>query len=159
MPDGSFALCLERMSTPDQNILRLSRNTQNCYVCGPQNLSGLHITFTRDGEKGARGEYAALREHCGWPGILHGGIIFALMDEALAYALYYQGSFGVTAKAESRFREPIREGTKVIIRAWVVGERRKVVTAHAEIRLAEDGNRLLAETQATMFLQEAEPTS
>ena len=98
----------------------------------------------------------ALREHCGWPGLLHGGISFALMDEALAYAIYFQGLFGVTAKAETRFREPIPEGSQVIIRAWVVEQRRKLVIAKAEIRLNDAGGKLLAETDATMFLQEAE---
>lgn len=136
--------------------MRLSRNTENCYVCGPQNPAGLHIPFARDGEQGARGEYTATREHCGWPGILHGGISFALMDEALAYAIYFQGLFGVTAKAETRFREPIPEGSKVLIRAWVVEQRRKLVTAKAEIRMNDEAGKLLAETDATMFLQEAE---
>jgi acyl-coenzyme A thioesterase PaaI-like protein len=78
------------------------------------------------------------------------------MDEALAYAIYYQGLFGVTAKAETRFREPIPEGAKVLIRAWVVEQRRKLVTAKAEIRLNDEQGKLLAETDATMFLQEAE---
>ena len=144
------------MTNPEQKTLRLSRNTQNCYVCGPQNPAGLHIAFARDGEKGARGEYVALREHCGWPGILHGGISFALMDEALAYALYFQGLFGVTAKAESRFREPIPEGAKIVIRAWVVEQKRKLVIAKADVRLNDGSNKLLAETDATMFLQESE---
>jgi acyl-coenzyme A thioesterase PaaI-like protein len=140
----------------NRSSLRLSRNTQNCYVCGPLNPTGLHIAFQRDGEQGARGEYTAVREHCGWPGILHGGISFALMDEALAYAIYFQGLFGVTAKAETRFREPIPEGSRVVIRAWVVERRRKLVTAKAEIRLVGGDGRLLAETDATMFLQPAE---
>ena len=144
------------MSTDPKSALRLSRNTQNCYVCGPQNASGLHIPFTRDGERGARGEYTARREHCGWPGILHGGISFALMDEALAYAIYFQGLFGVTARAETRFRELIQEGSRILIRAWVVEQRRKLVSAKAELRLNDEQGRLLAETDATMFLQEAE---
>ncbi|MSO21642.1 MAG: PaaI family thioesterase [Acidobacteria bacterium] len=144
------------MSSDDKTTIRLSRNTQHCYVCGPQNQAGLHVLFTRDGERGARGEYVAQPEHCGWPGMLHGGITFALMDEALAYALYFQGMFGVTAKAETRFREPIPAGAKVIIRAWVVAQRRRLVTAHAEIHLDDVTKTVLAETEATMFLQEAE---
>ncbi len=144
------------MSTKENSPLRLSRNTENCYVCGPQNKTGLHVPFTRDGERGARGEYVAQPEHCGWPGMVHGGIVFALMDEALAYALYFQGMFGVTAKAETRFRQPIPAGAKVIIRAWVVEQRRRLITAHAEIRLDDDTKTVLAKTEATMFLQEAE---
>lgn len=137
----------------------LSRNTQHCFVCGPLNPAGLHIPFARDGESGARGEYVVLAEHCGWPGILHGGIVFALMDEALAYALYYQGLFGVTARADTRFREPIRQGSQVVVRSWVVERRRRIILAKAEIRLGGESASLLAETNATMFLQEAAPPS
>lgn len=147
------------MPEENKSAMRLSRNTQNCYVCGLLNPAGLHIPFVRDGEQGARGEYTAVAEHCGWPGILHGGISFALMDEALAYAIYFQGMFGVTAKAETRFREPIPQGSHVVIRAWVVEQRRKLVTAKAEIRLNDGSAKLLAETDATMFLQEAEQPS
>ena len=82
--------------------LDLQRDTSACYVCGPKNSVGLHVPFTRDGERGARGEYVARAEHCGWPGMLHGGVTFALMDEALAYALYFQQLCGVTARAEMR---------------------------------------------------------
>jgi uncharacterized protein (TIGR00369 family) len=145
------------MSTVDENLLRLSRNTLNCYVCGPQNPAGLHVAYERDGENGARGVYVALREHCGWPGILHGGISFALMDEALAYALYFHDMFGVTAKAESRFREPIREGDSLVIGAWVIEQKRKLVIAKAEIRLNDESQRLMAETDAIMSVQQAEP--
>jgi len=33
--------------------------------------------------------YIARAEHGGWDGILHGGVMFALMDEALGWAHYY----------------------------------------------------------------------
>ena len=144
------------MSDDTRLAMRLSRNTQHCYVCGPENKAGLHVPFVREGDTAARGEYVARAEHCGWPGLLHGGVAFALMDEALAYALYFQGLFGVTAKAETRFREPIRDGVRLIIRAWIVSQRRRVVTARAEIRLDNEKQSMVAETDATMFLQNAE---
>lgn len=144
------------MSDDTRLAMRLSRNTQHCYVCGPQNQAGLHVPFVREGDNAARGEYVARAEHGGWQGLLHGGVAFALMDEALAYALYFQGLVGVTAKAETRFREPIRDGARLIIRAWIVSQRRRVVHARAEIHLDNEKNPLAAETDATMFLQDAE---
>jgi len=139
--------------------LLLNRETKNCYVCGPENLHGLHITYFADGERGTRAEYVARAEHCGWPGLLHGGITFALMDEALAYALYMQGLYGVTAKVETRFRQPIPVGTRLIIRAWTLEQRRRLVDARAEIRLESGEHSLVAEADATMYLQEVEKPS
>ena len=138
----------------------LQRDTSACYVCGPNNNVGLHVPFAPavmpGGERGARGEYIAQAEHCGWPGVLHGGITFALMDEALAYALYFHNHFGVTARAETRFRQPLAPGSKLIIRAWIVSQRRRLVDARAEVRLNSDDGELAAEVHATMYL-ESEP--
>ncbi|HWP85794.1 MAG TPA: PaaI family thioesterase [Terriglobia bacterium] len=140
---------------PKDESLRLNLETKNCYVCGKQNAAGFQIEFFPDGDTGTRAEYIARKEHCGWPGLLHGGVAFTLMDEALAYALYMQGLYGVTAKAETRFRQPIRAGEKIIIRAWTKEQRRQLIEARAEIRLARDGSPLVAECDATMYLQEA----
>jgi acyl-coenzyme A thioesterase PaaI-like protein len=143
------------MMLPKDESLRLDLETRNCYVCGKQNAAGFRIEFFPDGGNGTRAEYVAREEHCGWPGILHGGVAFTLMDEALAYALFMQGLYGVTAKAETRFRQPIRAGEKVVIRAWTKEQRRRLIDARAEIRLLAEGDPLVAECEATMYLQEA----
>jgi uncharacterized protein (TIGR00369 family) len=134
----------------------LSWKTTNCYVCGPENAQGLRVPFVSEGEGGCRAEYTARAEHCGWPGLLHGGIAFTLMDEALAYALYFHGLYGVTARVETRFRQPIPAGTKLIIRAWTLDRRRRLVDARAEIRVDAHDGALVAEAEATMYLQEME---
>ena len=132
----------------------LNLETRNCYVCGKDNAGGLHVTFAREGERGARAVYTARAEHCGWPGLLHGGVAFALMDEALAWALYFQGLYGVTAAIETRFRQPIPVGTKLVIQARTLERHRRLVQARAEIRLDSEDSALIAESNATMYLQE-----
>jgi acyl-coenzyme A thioesterase PaaI-like protein len=82
-----------------KTALRLRpKNARTCYVCGPENPGGLRVSFAADGPHGSRALYTARPEHEGWPGLLHGGVTFALMDEALGWAVYFQGLFGVTAK-------------------------------------------------------------
>src|SRR3990172_7102029 len=122
------------MPSETEPPVRLLPKTNRCYVCGPENSDGLHVPFVRDGEHGSRGSYTARAEHCGWPGLLHGGGAFALMDEALAWACYFQGLYGVTARVQPRFRQPIPSGTKLIIRAWTLEQNRRLVNARAEIR-------------------------
>ena len=137
-------------------VERLNLETKNCYVCGKDNASGLHVSFAPEGDHGSRGVYTARAEHCGWPGLLHGGVAFALMDEALAWALYIQGLYGVTAAVETRFRQPVPVGTKLVIRAWTLDRRRRLVQARAEIRRDCEDKALVAEATATMYLQDAE---
>jgi acyl-coenzyme A thioesterase PaaI-like protein len=129
---------------------------KSCYVCGPENPNGLQVPFFPDGPQGSRALYTARAEHGGWPGILHGGVTFALMDEALGWAVHFQGLNGVTARAETRFRQPVPIGTKLIIRGWTLEQRRRVMTARAEIRTDDEDQTLLAETDATMYLMPTE---
>lgn len=130
----------------------IASKNSNCYVCGPDNPLGLRVPFSPDGEQGSQAEYIARPEHGGWKGILHGGVTFALMDEALGWALYFQKLPAVTARVETRFHKPIAVGAKVTVRAWVVKQRRRLFDAHAEIRLHGPENTLLAECDATMYL-------
>ena len=143
------------MIPKEASALKLNLETKHCYICGPDNASGMHVQFFPDGPRGTRAEYTARAEHCGWPGVLHGGVTFALMDEAFAYALYMQGLYGVTAKVETRFRQPVRVGEKLLIRAWTTDQRRRLVDARAEVHLAYATGPLVAEADATMYLQDA----
>ena len=121
-------------------------------MCGPDNLAGLQVPFFPEGDNGSRAVYTARAEHGGWPGIVHGGVTFSLMDEALGWALYFHGLSGVTARVETRFRQPIPIGTSLVIRAWTLERRRRVVTARAEIRSVSGEQPLPAEADATMYL-------
>ncbi|MBI4443315.1 MAG: hypothetical protein HY649_08075, partial [Acidobacteria bacterium] len=67
---------------------------------------------------------------------------------------YFQGLFGVTARAETRFRQPVAVGAKLLVRAWILSRRRRLVTARAEIRLDAPDKPLVAEADATMYLQD-----
>lgn len=136
----------------------LGSKDSKCYVCGPDNPLGLRVPFCPDGAQGSQAHYTARPEHGGWNGILHGGITFALMDEAFGWSLYYQDLPAVTARVETRFHKPIAVGTKLIVKAWVVKQRRRLFDAHAEIRIDGPENTLLAEADATMCLIASTPS-
>jgi acyl-coenzyme A thioesterase PaaI-like protein len=87
----------------------------NCYICEPDNLSGLEISFWRDGVQGSITSYVARSEHGGWGGILHGSVTFALMDEALGWALYDQDVSAVTARVETKFHRLVLVGARATI--------------------------------------------
>ncbi|WP_130417382.1 PaaI family thioesterase [Edaphobacter modestus] len=127
-----------------------------CYVCGPDNKFGLRVPFEQDGAESSCARYVARPEHGGWNGVLHGGVTFSLMDEALGWALFFQQKPAVTAKIRTRFTKPVPIGAALLIRAWVIRERSRIVEAKAEVR-SDDGEMLFAEAEATMFRIPAAP--
>ncbi len=120
-----------------------------CYVCGSANDRGLHVRFERGPDGGSVTRYTARAEHVGWPDVIHGGLLFTLMDEAVAWAVIYAGQHAVTARAETRFRSPARVGTPLVVRGSIVESSRRMIRTHAEIREAE-GEVVVAELDAVM---------
>lgn len=131
----------------------LDTKTDQCWVCGPGNAAGLKVAFAPHGDNGSRAEYIARAEHGGWPGVLHGGLLLALMDEALGWSLYFHGSGGLTARFDARFRQPVPVGSALVIRAWTMERRGRLVKARAEVRMNTDEGSLVAEADASMFVQ------
>jgi uncharacterized protein (TIGR00369 family) len=128
---------------------------QGCYVCGIENEAGLRLPFRKDDSGGSRAEYVARPEHAGWPGIIHGGLLFTLMDEAVAWACTYAGSRCVTARAEARFRVPAQVGALLVITGRVTHATSRALRARAEIRQGDDNGPLVAELEAMMTVAKA----
>ena len=55
---------------------------QRCFVCGHRNPYGLHLFF-RLGDNTIVADFQPREEHQGFPGVIHGGIVAAVLDEAL----------------------------------------------------------------------------
>ncbi len=105
-----------------------------CFACGPLNPIGLHMSFERDGEDGARAEVVLGEQFQGWEGVAHGGIVMALLDEVMAHAAGMAGYRGVTAGLNARFKAPVPLGVPLAVRAHLQWIRRGVLAIEAELR-------------------------
>lgn len=107
-----------------------------CFACGPNNPIGLHLKFEfEDGGYVAR--FTPRREHMGYSGIVHGGILSTLMDEAMARMVYAMGHWAVTADMQVRFKKPAPVGRELIVTGRLVSERGRIIDCTAEARDAE----------------------
>ncbi len=135
------------------NWPRISRNLKKlpdmCFACGKDNPIGLKMKFYQDGKK-ARAEFTPSKLHQGWSEIVHGGIIAAMLDEAVSYATLFAGIDTVTAKMEMRFRCPIPIDEPVSITGDISKRTRKLIEARATIFL-KDGT-VAAESTSTHFI-------
>jgi len=134
--------------------MTLGAKDANCYVCGDENPVGLHVVFEPDQDNGSRATYTVQPGHVGWPGVLHGGLLFALMDESLGWALLYKGLRGVTAKTETRFRTPVAVGEHLEITGSIVECVKNLARARAQVCKVNGTREKVAELTATMFLLE-----
>jgi acyl-coenzyme A thioesterase PaaI-like protein len=120
-----------------------------CFGCGEKNPCGLKLKFDWDG-KSARSQFTPTELHQGWQGIIHGGILTSLLDEAMAYAACFAEVGGVTAVMETKFRRPVAIGEPLDITAWISKKSRRFVETEAKLTLA-DGT-VVAEAKATQYL-------
>ena len=75
-----------------------------------------------------------------YPGVVHGGIVTALLDEAMARALLLEGGFDdllVTARMEVAFRRATPTETPITVVAWIRRRSGSRAQAEAEVRLAD----------------------
>lgn len=125
-------------------------NDQYCFGCGPLNPIGLRLMFEWDGDR-----YSALwtpqREHQGWAGRVHGGLLALVLDEALSRAaLEKHGLIWVTAELTTRLKRPATVGEPLRVTAWIETVRPRLIACAGEVRTVAD-NRLIAVGQAKMM--------
>lgn len=95
------------MSQPESIYTACKRRHCNCIVCGNQNPMGLGVTFhvTGNGDVSATFRGNVLLQ--GYEGILHGGIIAALLDASMTHCLFHHGVEAVTGSLDVRFVKPV----------------------------------------------------
>jgi len=108
-----------------------------CFVCGEENPRGLHITFQVEGRRTS----ATWVTSAGWEsykGIIHGGIISSVLDEAMSKAIISGGYEAFTADLRIRFRKKLCSGEVVSVNGWIVSVEKRKILAEASISF-EDG--------------------
>lgn len=134
---------------------RAPRAANRCFVCGPDNPIGLHLTFRlEDGV--CASEFTPDENHQGYPGVIHGGMLYSALDDVMANWLYLRGARAYTARCEIRYRHPARQGEKLLLVGRRTARKRKLVEMEGTARRAADG-KLVATANATfVVIDEAE---
>jgi uncharacterized protein (TIGR00369 family) len=125
-----------------------------CFGCGPLNQDGLRMTFKPEAGESVT-EFEVPPRYQSWRGVVHGGIVALLLDEAVGWAAWHRGRPGVTGKLEVRYRQPLRVGERIRVSGRVDSVRRSLVYASASIQRLTDGATV---AEATATLMDAQPT-
>lgn len=96
-------------------------NSRLCFVCGLENPVGLHLSFYETGPGEVTVDFTPSDHYQGYPGVLHGGIVASILDEAAgrAHMGIFPPRFMFTAKLEVKYRKniPLGKPLKIIGKA------------------------------------------
>ena len=101
-----------------------------CFVCGEKNPFGLQLEPVGENGKGTI-VWTPEKRHQGYTGVVHGGLISTLLDEAMAYAAMSVAGFCATADISVKFRKPVHTGETVRIEAELVEQRGRILKLQA----------------------------
>jgi uncharacterized protein (TIGR00369 family) len=124
----------------------------NCFVCGENNPDGLRLNFEIDKENQTlKTTFFASQTFQGWDGIVHGGIICTLLDEAMAKLVYELGYQAVTASLEVKFKKPAPILEPLLVYGELTEVSKRLIKAKAKV-LKKDGT-VLAEGTSKLMRQ------
>ena len=126
-------------------------DANRCFVCGPDNPIGLRVQFELSADR-CIGQFMSGTDHVGFDGVTHGGIVFAVLDDAMANWFFLQGARGYTAKAEVRYRAPMPVGATASIECELLQRKGRLVRLSA--RAADINTSTLFATSEASFMLE-----
>ena len=96
-------------------------HTAGCLVCGRNNPHGLKLSLHVDESAGVVSvAFTPRPEHIGFEGIIHGGILATVLDEAMVWAATWAGKrFCVAGEMSVRFRKSAAVGRPLRCEATV----------------------------------------
>jgi uncharacterized protein (TIGR00369 family) len=124
----------------NHRVLGKQANSRMCLVCGLTNAAGLQASFYDIANGETVGLFTARDEHQSYPGRLHGGLITAMLDEAIGRAVMASGGntlWGVTAEFTTRFKKPVPLGVELRVVGRVVKQEARVFVGSGEILLPD----------------------
>lgn len=113
-------------------IINRQSREHHCFGCGTQNDVGLQLAF-RHAPSCVWAELRPDQRYEGYIGMVHGGILSAMLDEAMSWAITAEGDFAVTARLNTSFRNPAQVGSLLRVEGRIVEKRRRVIDTAAVI--------------------------
>jgi len=131
-------------------VRSLQPNSKHCFVCGLANPFGLHLRFYDTGPGEVTAEITIPNHYQGYPGVVHGGIVAAMLDEAAGRA--HMGGdpprFMFTARLEIQYRKNVPIGQP--LRLVGLAGKTKGRTAASTSAIYDLDGLLLAEAETLM---------
>ena len=129
-----------------------------CFACDPRNKLGLRLKFFADDDKGDVFTKFNPETHLeGFPGILHGGIQCALIDEVAFWTMFDKfHKIALTSKLDMEFLRPVDASSELTIRGRVTEAEGRKVTV--EVNLLNENNKICTRSAVDYTITKREVT-
>jgi uncharacterized protein (TIGR00369 family) len=134
-----------------EHLTPLAHTAQNrCFGCGPANPNGLHLDFYIAEDRSVVCMPVVAGTFEGPPGLLHGGIIATLLDEAMSKSVRVRGLTAMTRHMEIEYLRPVPSASEIkVVGKLIRSEGRKHWT---EAHIFNDTAKVLA-TAKGLFVE------
>lgn len=105
----------------------------HCLLCGDQNPWSLKLAFESGQDGSVRAGFKAHPRLQGYQGVLHGGVIAALLDAAMTHCLFHHGIEAYTADLHVRYAHAIPCNARLSVWAAMVTNKAPLYRLRAEV--------------------------
>lgn len=122
-----------------------------CYVCGQHHPRGLRVRFFTGPQGQVHAEFQPDDTQTGYEGIVHGGVISALMDELLGWPIVLQTArMCFTGELTVEFLRPVHAGHSYLATASPGLQQRQHWEGHGDLR--DGGGKICARARGRYTL-------
>ena len=115
--------------------------SRTCFLCGRDNSHGLKMTWYNNLKSNRVEADVTIPEHFnGYPGIVHGGIVAAILDETSGRAVMLDGNFDnlfVTLRLNVAYRKPTPTNTPLKVVGWLEHKGNRGMKVAAQLLLPD----------------------
>ncbi len=123
------------------------KTESGCFACGKDNEIGLRMDlFYLRNEGIVTSEMNLSTDYAGFHGIIHGGIVTTMMDEAMAWSvIIHTGKPAVTMNINVNYLLPVRPESVYIIRSKIIKQNNDNVIVESSVE--DSRNKLYAHSE------------
>jgi acyl-coenzyme A thioesterase PaaI-like protein len=108
------------------------RPDECCFACSSNNLQGLQLDF-QECEGRARAVWKPSSIWEGFRGIIHGGLVSTVLDEAMSKAVGLSGHTALTCELRVRLKLQVKPGETLVVMGWLVDKTKRKIVAEATL--------------------------
>jgi uncharacterized protein (TIGR00369 family) len=105
-----------------------------CFVCGKDNPKSLHLNFDYIDNQTVIAEFSLDKEYEGYPDTLHGGILAAILDDAMANTVKLDGILIYTVELNIKYLRPSFVKEKLEVKGWIEAINHRIIDTKGEIK-------------------------